>query len=612
MIIRATNGQPPPGTLWRLAWLDLYHEWILTLCMVLAIAAVLGPLLILMGLKQGTITTLRDRLVEDPVNREIRPLQTEQLTADWFMQLQHRPDVGFLIPTILRGSSIARVNSASGRSVVIDVIPTTDGDPLILENEGDIPHGDECVLSAAAAAELAVQAHDSLDIVISRTRHGRRETETLTLSVRAVLNARATALPRLYAPYQFVEDIETYREGFAVPARQWPGGQAVPFVSFDGVRIAVPKPLDSLTLRGLAINTGLVDIAPLSAQAVQELGFATTDTLYELRARNNTIQHSNVEMVQAKLRGREAIVLPFVDALLVTYQDQALPIMGLSITPSQAQRLGVQPVPWGGYQARLPDDSIRQILMPNTIPVDANDVEITVNLPATQHLTLPLQYQGSSAGTHAIIPATLMGILRTGETRQLHFSAATGRLQLAKSGYRGFRLYARSIDDVPQLYHWFIDQGIAVQTMAQEIERVRILDRGLTRIFWLVAVVGIAGGMAALIASLYAAVERKKKDISVLRLMGLARWPVFRFPIYQGLFIAWGSLVVAIIGYLLLATVINQSFSADLQLGQKICTLPLMYFGMTMIITVTIAVLSSLLAAWKTTCIDPAEALREE
>ena len=43
-----------------LAMADLRHEWILTLCLVIAVAAVVAPLLILQGLKHGTVATLRE------------------------------------------------------------------------------------------------------------------------------------------------------------------------------------------------------------------------------------------------------------------------------------------------------------------------------------------------------------------------------------------------------------------------------------------------------------------------------------------------------------------------------------------------------------------------
>src|SRR3954467_13413815 len=85
----------------ELAVADLHHEWVLTLCMTLTVAAVLAPLLLLLGLKHGTIETLRARLVEDPVYREIKPNQTMNLPPQWFDEWRQRPGVAFLLPTIL-------------------------------------------------------------------------------------------------------------------------------------------------------------------------------------------------------------------------------------------------------------------------------------------------------------------------------------------------------------------------------------------------------------------------------------------------------------------------------------------------------------------------------
>ena len=70
-----------------LAMADLRHEWILTLCLVIAVAAVVAPLLILQGLKHGTVATLRDRLVQDPVFREVRPTQTREYAPQWLERL---------------------------------------------------------------------------------------------------------------------------------------------------------------------------------------------------------------------------------------------------------------------------------------------------------------------------------------------------------------------------------------------------------------------------------------------------------------------------------------------------------------------------------------------
>ena len=54
------------GQLFRLALSDLRHEWAITLCQVMSVAAVLAPLLVLYGLQQGVIGTLLERMDRDP------------------------------------------------------------------------------------------------------------------------------------------------------------------------------------------------------------------------------------------------------------------------------------------------------------------------------------------------------------------------------------------------------------------------------------------------------------------------------------------------------------------------------------------------------------------
>jgi len=601
------------GVIAQLALLDLRHEWILTLCMVLAIAAVLAPLLILLGLKHGTIQTMRDRLVEDPVNREIKPARTLQLSKQWFDEFEQRPDVDFVIPTILRGSSIVRLSTPDKRKrLVLDLVPTAPSDPLILENEGVIPNEGECVLSYAAAEKLGVKKGIILTAKVTRTRNKRREYVQTDLRVVAILSPRADALERIYTPFEFVNDVEAYREGQAVPKRHWLGGQALPPLSYDGLWVLVPRPLSSIEETTLTIGTGLVEIRTLSIDEFrQQLGFSlpTNYHVYQLLAQGSTILASSLKSVKNKLRGKSAIVLPFAQHIEIkSLTGGTLKVVGLSLSKYQTDRLGLPPLPWGKFDAAAKFTKQGQLL--STL---ADRQSLTLRTKVWEgEIQFPVTVRGISFGDYAIVPAELIGTLRTGQSSKIIFDKTQQTFLLAKAGYRGFRLYARSIDDVPTLHREFIAQDIDVITKAQEIEKVRVFDRGLTRIFWLVAIVGIAGGMAALIASLYASVERKKRDMSVLRLMGLSRVEVFQFPIYQGVTIALISVVVAMGGYALLSSTINFVFAEDLRIGQKICRLSSEHFVLTFLFTGLIAALSSLLAAWKTTQIDPAEAIREE
>ena len=611
----STSSAETSGVVARLAMADLRHEWILTLCLVLAIGAVIAPLLLLMGLKHGTIATLRHELVQDPQFREIRPTKTREYANDWFTQYASMPEVEFLVPTILAASSIISVvKPGTRRTLIYDLLPTQTDDPLILENGGVIPGEGQCVLTDAGAKELGLTVGDRVQVRATRIRGGRRESGRQELEIVAVLGPRASSLNRLYAPLNFVLDVEAYKEGMAVPARGWSGGTPRPSPSYDGLMVLLPRALSPVQESGLVINTGLTRIRKADTDALQDrtgLVLPSGYALYDLSTRQKAIQLSSLGAVEDKLRGKRAIVLPYLRNLVLHLgADRAVPVMGLSVNAEEARRLGLAPLPWGRFEPTASTERLRQILVDDLPPGQL--VEAVYGDAQGAALRMPLRVSGASPAGHALIPAELAGVLRTANRRAVRFDHETGDFVLQRAGYRGFRLYTRSIDDVLPMVDRLRAEGVEVIAQIEAIERVQVLDRGLTRIFWLVAIVGIGGGIAALIASLYAAVERKQHELSVLRLIGLARRQVFRFPVYQGATLALFSVALALAAYFSLAAVINRVFAADLDLGERICDLPGSYLLATVFATLAVAVLSSLLAAWRTTTIDPGEALRYE
>ncbi|MFQ5913550.1 MAG: ABC transporter permease [Nitrospinota bacterium] len=608
----------PRGIVSKLALADLRHEWILTFCLVMAIAAVIAPLLILMGLKYGIIATLRERFIQDPRYREIRPAATKVHPESWFRQVQTRPSVAFLVPTILPAASVVQVlRPGSGKPVLIDLIPTAQDDPLILENGGRIPGPNQSVFTWAAAKDLGVRVGDRVVARVARIRRGRREYGTASLEVASVLRPSAGSLERMYAPLSFVLDVESYKEGMAIPERGWDGGTPRPYLSFDGIIAVLPKALTPIQTSGLAIGTGLTVIERLDREGFRRLtGFAFPNHLfaYDLKVTQGAVRLSSYRVLKKnKLRGRGAILLPYVkptEIRLSGETEKSVLVAGLSLSALKAKRLGLPTLPWGALRPDACCQEIRQILLPPGL----NETErlVATVKGSSGSVSFPLQNRGASFADYALAPVELLGMIRTGRQRAVLFNEKTRSFVLARIGFRGFRLYARSIDDVAPLSRDLEREGIDVIAHADEIERIRILDRGLTRIFWLVAVVGILGGIAALIASLYAAVERKKRDLGVMRLIGLTRSDLFRFPVYQGVVFAGLGIAVAFLGYFGLAAVINRVFAGDLEFGEKICDLPNSYLVIAFTGTVATAILSSLFAAWKTTQIEPAEAMRDE
>lgn len=209
----------------RLSLADMGHEVRLVSCQVLALAAVLTPLLVLFGVRYGVVSTLRDRLVEDPRNREIVLVGQSELAAPWFAEMAARPDVAFVIPRTRYIASTVELLPEKGRAATAELIPTAAGDPVL----GALPPPaaiDQAVLSARTAERLGVAAGDTVTGSIGRVADGRREGVRLPLTVAAVLPLERFNRDAAFVTLDLLTATEAYREGRAVPALGWPGEPA--------------------------------------------------------------------------------------------------------------------------------------------------------------------------------------------------------------------------------------------------------------------------------------------------------------------------------------------------------------------------------------------------
>jgi putative ABC transport system permease protein len=392
-----------------LATRDYFHEWQISICFVLALAAVLGPMMVLFGLKFGIVGSMIEELVEDPVKREIRPVGSGHYDRVWMDKLRKRDDVAFVVPRI-RGiaSSLSAQSEAGSRILHLEVIPSAPGDPL-LDPSLPAPDGlDKVVLSASAARKLQLSAGDTLEGSLVRTWQGRKERVVLPLEVVAIAPATAFRRDGLFASVMLVEALEDFRDGHAVPALGW-GGSPV----------------------------------------------------------------------------------------------------------------------------------------------------------------------------------------------------------LNERTYTGFRLYARSIYDVAALEDSFERSGIEVRTQAADIETVRRMDNTLSAIYWAIALIGLGGFSLSLGASLWANVDRKRKELSVLRLVGFRTGEIVLFPLMQGLYTAVFGWMLACGIYMAAAWSINAMLAPQLDKAQKICRLLPEHYLVALGITLGAALLAAILAGLRAARVEPSEGLRE-
>jgi len=379
-------------------------------CFVLALAAVLAPMMILFALKFGIVGSMLDQLIEDPRNREIRPVGSGHYNTEWFNAVREKPEVAFVIPRTRSLAATMQLKSDAGTRIIpTELIPTAEKEPLF--NKGiTIPTGHyQIVLSESAARKLKVAVGDQVDGSLNRRHNNQNERVHVKLTVVGITHLAAFSRDGAFVPLDLIIATEDFLDGRAVHALGWQGDP-------------------------------------------------------------------------------------------------------------------------------------------------------------------PLQSERS---------------------------------------FPGFRLYAHSIDDVAALRDGLVASGIEVRTRAADIDIVQTMEKRLDAVFWFVAIIGLTGFSFSLGANLWANVDRKKKELSVLRLVGFRTSDIVWFPVLQALLTGILGWALASLIYLGVEASINRMLIAQIEDDNPICRLLPLHFEIALIFTVGAAVLAAALGGYRAAKIQPSDGLRE-
>ncbi len=379
-------------------------------CFILALAAVLAPMMILFALKFGIVGSMLEQLIEDPRNREIRPVGSGHYNAEWFDAVRKKAEVTFIIPRTRSLAATMQLKSDAGTRIIpTELIPTAEKEPLFRKGV-TIPTGyHQIVLSESAARKLKVTVGDQINGSLNRRHNNQNERVHVKLTVVGITHLAAFTRDGAFVPLELIIATEDFLDGRAVHALDWQGDP-----------------------------------------------------------------------------------------------------------PLKSER----------------------------------------NFP-------------------------------------------------------GFRLYAHSIDDVAALRDGFLASGIEARTRAADIDIVQTMEKRLNTVFWFVAIIGLTGFSFSLGANLWANVDRKKKALSVLRLVGFRTSDIIWFPVLQALLTGILGWALASLIYLAVETSINRMLIAQAEDDNPICRLLPLHFEIALIFTVGAAVLAAALGGYRAAKIQPSDGLRE-
>ena len=394
----------------RLSFRDYSHEWRMSGCFVLALSSVLAPMLILFGLKFGIVSSMIIELVENPSNREIRPIGSGHYDDQWVEDFRNRADVEFIVPKTRALAATIQLKSKTAKRILsTELMATAVGDPLLTGITRIPGEYSEVILSQSAAQKLKVKPGDSIDASLARQFNGQREREHLSLRVIDIANAAVTSRNVAFVNLELLIASENFKDGREVEALGWTGNE---------------------------------------------------------------------------------------------------------------------------------DDAQSRV-------------------------------------------------------------------------YPSFRLYARSIYDVKPLVSDLERQGVRVKANVGEIATVQSIDQNLSIIFWIIACVGALGFAFSLGASLWANVDRKKKELSILRLVGFNSSHIVLFPVLQSAYTAVLGWLVAVLVYLLFEQLINRFLAPRLNLDQALCFLLSEHFFWALGLTMMIAIVAAIMGGTRAAAIEPSDGLRD-
>ena len=156
-----------------------------------------------------------------------------------------------------------------------------------------------------------------------------------------------------------------------------------------------------------------------------------------------------------------------------------------------------------------------------------------------------------------------------------------------------------------------LDYSVPEVIKPNEIKNIKNINRVLGIIFNTIAITALIGCISSLVGSFLANVDRKRKNIAVLRLLGFTGPSIGVFIIIQGLIIT----AIAYLGgyslYFIGSETFNQTLASNQSTENLVCKITLTHSVIAFFISLVIATVVASVGAYRAIAIQPAESLRE-
>lgn len=571
----------------QLAGLRLKRTCATWMCQALALAAIMAPLLIILGLKCGIVESMKERLLKDPATLEVRMMGAVDVSDELLTKVRSWPETAFVLPSVGFLYSVVTVSKQGlEEGEEAQMIPTAPGDPLLKDTGVPVPGEGEVVLTERLA--LYVGAKLDQVVCVRAWRNAHRENMMRELRVVGILPEYRRQDMALLVPLQLTVDAEN----FIISGSGEAGSDAALFGAvYDGVALE----------RGA--TAGLVEELRKSNPHLQVL--TNENGAFPGAARGGYV-----------LRGKQM------------EPHQVIPLVRIAEENDAQAWPWVEPIPvklvCGSLSASVqlvglenPEMSIGTITPPPVIYVHPGttqgsgvaDLCVQTSEGESRIVCRVQENEDIPIGEARAIPS-LLALVRKGQDHVLTWDYRTGGLRFPKMRFISMRLFSRSLEQTEPLYRRMAATGAPCRAQLDVIRQVLALDRSLTRLFLIITTGAALGAIVSFGMSLFNAAELHRRDYALLQLLGMGRVSLAIIPLVDALVTSLAALILAFVCYYTVSTVIGLMFTETVGQG-SLCRLHAEHVVSFCAAVGILSAIASFAASVKVLRISPSEIIHE-
>lgn len=580
-----------------LVWRDICFEKKLSLCMIFSLGAIFTPLFILLGLQEGIIGNMLDKLQRDPLSRLVTPkypLKAPLVDAE-LLRIEEKAGVVISSPT-----SHVLLNIAGQRDD-INTIPTNEIDPLFIDsNLAPITQENQIALSQSLARKLIYKIGDSIELLLIRYAPNKEEVRIPLTFVSCILESIVPD-DKIWIHKSLFNKIYDWRKGWFVEGLGEQGKVPELEPSFDGILVSFDSN-DSFDDEFWRRNTGRIPFATtpnpsmiegLADSGITYLRWTSTGkatSLEDIKAHENGLYTIGLNPMQMVPYVKDISVNILIGTIEQEYKITIIPDYLISETINTSKTAGAMPSTGApdGHNGATPNDSAD--VSQDTITKRpmykiyvAKDDMLSV-ISTTKIILEETKYHSTIAIPVAVIPLDgiqkgyvavdkkLAGQIHNSLTNNVFYDDKSSTFLVNTNSNRFFRSYASDIESIQSLLS-------VIQTIGQEnnsealktphskindVLKITMLAQHMTSIYLFIVLITGISGASAIASNVYAGVERRRYDLAYLSLLGVPQRTIYIFPVAKSLSLIMAGLSLAYVFYFCFGFFVDMFFASAL------------------------------------------------